>query len=103
MSTYSIDSTNNTLTAATSWPAIANAGSGWNSLEVCNVDGASAVTYVVGRTNPTDPTSLQADAWILPATAGASRVHDLNDGGSAPGLYVDVVSAGTPKVLVTAW
>lgn len=105
MSVYSIDSTNNTLTAATVWPAIANAGAGWKNLEVCNLDGASQVTYVVGHTDPTNPTSKQADSWILPAAAGASRVHDLtvDKTDSAAGLYVDVISAGTPQVLVTAW
>lgn len=99
MSAYSIDSTNNTLTAATNWPAIAGP-TGWKYVEVVNLDGAASVSYVVGKTDPTNPTSLAADTWILPAQTGASRVHEL-DTGSA--LYVDVISAGTPKVVVTAW
>lgn len=102
MSAYSIDSTNNTLTATTNWPAVASASGGpWKYVEVLNLDGASTVTYKIGTSNPTDPTSLAADTWILPAAAGAARAHELDASQSA--LYVDVISAGTPKVVVTAW
>jgi len=99
MSAYSIDSTNNTLTATTNWPAIAGGGP-WTYVEVCNLDGASTVTYRVGTAAVTDPTSLAADTWILPAAAGAARAHELDP---AQPLHVDVISAGTPKVVVTAW
>lgn len=99
MSAYSIDSTNNTLTSATNWPAIAGGGP-WKYVEVLNLDGASAVTYRVGTAAVTDPTSLAADTWILPAQVGASRAHELDP---TQALHVDVISAGTPKVVVTAW
>ena len=99
MSAYSIDSTNNTLTASTNWAAIAGAN-GFKYVEVMNLDGAASVSYVIGKTDPTNPTSLAADTWILPAQTGASRAHEID---TSSALYVDVISAGTPKVVVTAW
>ena len=99
MSVYSIDSTINTLTAATNWPAVAGP-MGWKYVEVVNLDGPASVSYLVGKTSPTDPTALAADTWILPAQTGAARVHELDTGAA---LHVDVISAGTPKVVVTAW
>ena len=99
MSAYSVSSTNNTVTAATNWPAVAGA-SGWRYVEVLNLDGAASVTYKIGRTDPTNPTSLAVDTWILPAQTGASRAHEID---TSSALYVDVISAGTPKVVVTAW
>ena len=97
MSTTSIDSTNNTLTASTDWHTDL-IGAGYSYVEVVNVDGASTVSYKVS-TATQDVTSLGADHWILPAAAGASRTHDA----PSAAFYVSVVSAGTPKVAVTAW
>lgn len=98
MSAYSIDSTNNTLTASTNWEAIAGGGP-WSYVEVANLSGAATVTYKIGTAAVTNPTSQMADGWILPA-AVSSRVHAL-DGTSV--LHVDVISGGTPHVVVTAW
>lgn len=102
MSTTSIDSTNATLAATTDWYA-GPFGAGYQYVEVVNLDGASSVSYkVAAGTN--DVTSLGADHWILPAAAGASRVHATPVSGEASvAFYVSVVSAGTPKVAVTAW
>ena len=97
MSTVSIDSTNNTLTAGEDW-YIGPIGAGYSYVEVVNLDGASSVSYqVAAGTN--NVASLGADHWILPAVAGAARAHDA----PADAFYVSVVSAGTPKVAVTAW
>ena len=97
MSTTSIDSTNNTLTASTDWFA-GPFGAGFDTVEVVNLDGASSVSYQVATTT-NNVSSLGADHWILPASAGASRSHGAPDAA----FYVSVVSAGTPKVVVTAW
>lgn len=104
MSAYSIDSSVNTLTASQVWNALALAAGVFQYVEVVNLDGAATVTYRIGHTDPTNPTSEGADSWVLPA-AVSSRVHDLSEPGRDPtaGLYVDVISGGTPKVAVTAW
>jgi len=90
-----------TLTGSTNWAAIADAdGDEYAYVEVVNMDGAATVTYTIGRTNPTNPTSEGANLLYLPAVAGASRAHTLD---ARKGLFVDVISGGTPKVAVTAW
>lgn len=100
MSTYSLDSVSQTLTASTVYTPTAS-GSGFNYLEVVNVDGSSQVTYVVGKGSaPSDPTVGMADAWVLPAAVGAARVHDLDP---TSATHVKVISAGTPTVRVTVW
>ena len=98
---YEVEAAQSTLTAATNWAAIADAdGDEYKYVEVVNVSGSSSITYAIGRTDPTNPTSEGNDLWVIPAIAGASRVHELD---SRKGLHVDVISAGTPKVRVTAW
>jgi hypothetical protein len=98
---YEVVSAVSVLTGDEVWAAIDDDdGDEYRYVEVVNMDGAASVTYAVGRTDPTDPTSEGANLWVLPASAGASRAHELD---VRKGLHVDVVSAGTPKVLVTAW
>lgn len=64
-----------------------------NKVNICNVDGASAVYVTVDGTTPT----VGGDgSWVLPAAIGDLELEVTGPGNTV----VKLISAGTPKVSV---
>lgn len=80
-----------TLTANTVLPIVFDQD--YDRIEIVNVDGAAAVYFRVGQTNP----GIAAEgSQVLPAAIGSVEVDVTTSGGTE----VRLISAGTPKVSV---
>lgn len=97
-----LKSTHTTLVASTVTTVTLDAGDSlFAYLELVNRDGAAEVTvlYATNGEVPSNPTALAADTIVLPAVAGYTRVVPVATGD----LSVKCISAGTPKVSVSAY
>lgn len=65
----------------------------YDRIEILNVDGAAAVYFRVGQT---DPTVAGTGSQVLPAAIGSIEVDVTTSGPTE----VRLISAGTPKVSV---